>query len=371
MIMIRPGWVTASAIYNWILGVLTLLSGIAVITIASTAFDTWSGSFLDQFLPSVGNGLILSIVFGLLIFLFGLLRCACGYGLMGMMPRFRMPAFGAHVLAALVTLLTIFLMIRQGLVATSLLPIVFLSAEIALAVGLMLQSTREAFETGGGGSADPTQFAFPANNQPNYQHFTPAPGGYPPLPDQIGVNILPNQSTPGILPHVQSPQQVTGIAAGGTTPLSMSPAAASISAGGSGGALQAVPVRGSYNASGSGFGTPGAGSGDDRKELSNPEPGSLAWLVERNGLRPGNTHQLRAQVTLGRSQRCEVVLDESKVSSEHARIKLEQGHYVLYDLASTNHTYVNNQEIQRHVLRDGDEIRLGPNVRLSFMRVDK
>jgi pSer/pThr/pTyr-binding forkhead associated (FHA) protein len=64
-------------------------------------------------------------------------------------------------------------------------------------------------------------------------------------------------------------------------------------------------------------------------------------------------------------------LDDSKVSSEHARIRMEQGGFVLYDLASTNCTYVNGQQIQKQMLRDGDQIKFGPNATLVFMRVGK
>ena len=65
------------------------------------------------------------------------------------------------------------------------------------------------------------------------------------------------------------------------------------------------------------------------------------------------------------------MLDDSKVSAEHARIQMDHGQFVLYDLASTNHTYVNDQEIQKQVLRDGDQIKIGPNVQLSFVYVNK
>jgi len=107
-----------------------------------------------------------------------------------------------------------------------------------------------------------------------------------------------------------------------------------------------------------------------RTELAGPSsPQIIAWLVERNGPRPGREHRLDNQITIGRDPgRCEVVLDDGKISGEHARIRFEQGRYILFDLASTNHTYVNNQEVQKHVLKDGDQVRVGPNVQLTYVQ---
>ncbi|NJL53946.1 FHA domain-containing protein [bacterium] len=122
---------------------------------------------------------------------------------------------------------------------------------------------------------------------------------------------------------------------------------------------------------GGNYGRPG-GVGVQKTELAQAEPQILAWLIERNGSRAGREHRLREQVTIGRDPaRCEIVLDDGKVSGEHARIRLEKGQYVLYDLASTNHTFVNGQEVQKHILRDGDQIRFGTNATTSFMLAGK
>ncbi|RRR66844.1 MAG: FHA domain-containing protein [Candidatus Viridilinea halotolerans] len=114
-------------------------------------------------------------------------------------------------------------------------------------------------------------------------------------------------------------------------------------------------------------------AGVARTEVAGPSgPGVIAWLIERNSSRPGREHRLGEQITIGRDPgRCEVVFEDSKISSEHARIRFENDRYILFDLASRNHTYVNNQEIQRHALKDGDQIRLGPNVQLVFMEAKR
>lgn len=66
---------------------------------------------------------------------------------------------------------------------------------------------------------------------------------------------------------------------------------------------------------------------------------------------------------LGRSSKCDVQLDQESVSRNHARIAREpNGAYVIYDLGSTNGTYVNDELIDEIVLRDGDQIKIGRTI---------
>ena len=55
-----------------------------------------------------------------------------------------------------------------------------------------------------------------------------------------------------------------------------------------------------------------------------------------------------------------VVLPHPQVSAHHARLVREGGTYRIYDLHSTNHVYVNAQLVTNHLLKLGDEIRIGP-----------
>jgi len=107
-----------------------------------------------------------------------------------------------------------------------------------------------------------------------------------------------------------------------------------------------------------------------RTELVSPPVPAVAWLVSRLPGRAGRQFPLQAgRNTIGRDgSRCQVVLDDPTVSSEHAAIVFEHGRFVLYDLASTNGTFLNDQRIQRQMLYDGDEIRLGNSV-LVFKKV--
>jgi Protein of unknown function (DUF3662)/FHA domain len=65
-------------------------------------------------------------------------------------------------------------------------------------------------------------------------------------------------------------------------------------------------------------------------------------------------------VTIGRSRKCDVVLDDPNVSREHAEIRPRGGSWVLTDLGSTNGTALGGRRLQGpEVVRPGDEIEIG------------
>ncbi|HVD78839.1 MAG TPA: FHA domain-containing protein, partial [Vicinamibacteria bacterium] len=56
----------------------------------------------------------------------------------------------------------------------------------------------------------------------------------------------------------------------------------------------------------------------------------------------------------------DIVLNEDvAVSSEHCRIRPEDGKFVLHDLKSTNGTFVNDRKVTRQALTEGDTIQVG------------
>jgi len=73
----------------------------------------------------------------------------------------------------------------------------------------------------------------------------------------------------------------------------------------------------------------------------------------------------KAELTIGRNSDNDVVLTHPQVSAHHARLVREGGTYRILDQNSTNHVYVNSQLVTNHLLRLGDEIRIGP-YRLLF-----
>lgn len=98
-------------------------------------------------------------------------------------------------------------------------------------------------------------------------------------------------------------------------------------------------------------------------------PGPSAWLVlAADG---GKSFPLdRDNVSIGRSPDNNVVLADPYVSQYHARIRRQGSAYYLFDLGSTNGTWVNDQPFQRLLLMDGDRIRLGNTV-LTFRQMEE
>jgi hypothetical protein len=64
-------------------------------------------------------------------------------------------------------------------------------------------------------------------------------------------------------------------------------------------------------------------------------------------------------VNLGRRLDNHIIIDDPRVSRNHAQLRLRFGHYVVYNLGSTGGTFVNGQRIEECVLRPGDVISLG------------
>src|SRR5438132_13565499 len=64
-------------------------------------------------------------------------------------------------------------------------------------------------------------------------------------------------------------------------------------------------------------------------------------------------------MTVGRSSACNIRIGDAGVSSKHAKIWCEDGEYYLMDLGSTNGTFVNDKDVDRERLTDGDVITFG------------
>jgi hypothetical protein len=96
-------------------------------------------------------------------------------------------------------------------------------------------------------------------------------------------------------------------------------------------------------------------------------PRALRLLVDEpgtSGLAVGTLVELPAGGTMGRAAGCSLVLADSTVSSEHARVDALADRWRLHDLGSTNGTRLNGARLQEPVdLAPGDKLELG-NVRL-------
>ena len=74
----------------------------------------------------------------------------------------------------------------------------------------------------------------------------------------------------------------------------------------------------------------------------------------------GQTFGLADETTLGRAPGCLIQLDDTYVSTVHARVSRSGDDYVVEDLNSTNGTYVNRSKVTSPtLLREGDRLQVG------------
>jgi serine protease Do len=90
----------------------------------------------------------------------------------------------------------------------------------------------------------------------------------------------------------------------------------------------------------------------------------LAYLIRNSD---GKSFKLSETTNIGRAESNDIVLSDVAVSSEHAKIKFENGKFVIYDLASTNGTYVNGKKIIKQELNDGDTVTFA-RVQMTFKK---
>ena len=68
----------------------------------------------------------------------------------------------------------------------------------------------------------------------------------------------------------------------------------------------------------------------------------------------------RLPAIIGRSRSADITISDKEMSRRHAEFRMSAlGQFELVDLESTNLTIVNTHDVQRHVLRTGDQILLG------------
>jgi serine phosphatase RsbU (regulator of sigma subunit) len=86
----------------------------------------------------------------------------------------------------------------------------------------------------------------------------------------------------------------------------------------------------------------------------------LASLIALDGELRGRRFALDHPVLVGRGPYNHVVLDDTRISRQHAKIAPEAQGHVVYDLNSANGTYVNDQQVKRQRLSPNDILRFGP-----------
>ena len=101
--------------------------------------------------------------------------------------------------------------------------------------------------------------------------------------------------------------------------------------------------------------------------VATKHPQEVAIVIETGGHRRRIVVS-RSPFTIGRTDDCDAVIADFRVSRLHARIVNEEGGYFIVDAGSRHGTFVNGQRAERTRLKHNDEITLGVSgLRLVFV----
>lgn len=85
-----------------------------------------------------------------------------------------------------------------------------------------------------------------------------------------------------------------------------------------------------------------------------------------------DTIVLKKETTVFGRDEGDIVLEDTEVSSQHCQIQLIAGLYHLFDLNSTNGTFVNDTRVHKARLESGDRVRIGKiTLIFSFMKQEQ
>jgi diguanylate cyclase (GGDEF)-like protein len=75
------------------------------------------------------------------------------------------------------------------------------------------------------------------------------------------------------------------------------------------------------------------------------------------------------EIIIGRDKECQIELDDTSVSRQHASINFGSTGYHIQDLGSVNSTFLNDKKIEEAVLSSGDLLRIGHTI-FKFLSSD-
>lgn len=100
----------------------------------------------------------------------------------------------------------------------------------------------------------------------------------------------------------------------------------------------------------------------DMTEIEFKDEGPIALLWVKEGPRRGQTFKIKDNTVLGRSSG-DVLVDDPKASSSHAKFTYEDEKFHIWDFGTPNGTYVNGERIRAATaLEENDEIKIGSMV---------
>lgn len=98
----------------------------------------------------------------------------------------------------------------------------------------------------------------------------------------------------------------------------------------------------------------------DYEKRTRRRRGNLALEFLEPSERSGQRVDVETGVTIGRGSDCDLSLQDTYLSSRHARLANDDGDLSIEDLGSTNGTYVNQELVKGRVhLERGDVIQVG------------
>lgn len=110
----------------------------------------------------------------------------------------------------------------------------------------------------------------------------------------------------------------------------------------------------------------------DLRRAAERQQTSHFLLVHVQGTELGRVRELtQDELLVGRGQDADVWIGDDGVSRKHARFLRQDTTYLLEDLNSANGTFVQGERITRRILRDGDQIQLGPSAIFRFSITDE
>lgn len=85
-------------------------------------------------------------------------------------------------------------------------------------------------------------------------------------------------------------------------------------------------------------------------------------LTALGGELKGKSFPIHGIITLGRSNKCEININDEYMSRRHAELSIKGGVLRIIDLDSSNGTFVNGQKVAEKALKPGDRIAFDQNI---------
>ncbi|HUT53847.1 MAG TPA: FHA domain-containing protein [bacterium] len=102
--------------------------------------------------------------------------------------------------------------------------------------------------------------------------------------------------------------------------------------------------------------------GDDAKAKELPG-GIMVLLRVLEGQEKGKGYQVgKVPVSLGRDALCDISINDTRLSRQHAMLFYYSPNFYFKDLGSTNGTFVNDRRIKESAIKNGDHIKIGGTV---------